>query len=607
MFGSSRKEKFFFYLIAGMLLLFIGRLYQLQFASGGEYGKKSEENSIKKVVREPTRGAIYDREKRVLVDSRPSYTLTITPGEFNMKALPILAKMLGLDTNFVKERLGTGGTYSLFMPVKIKHDLDFRAISFIEENRAKLPGVDYQVESKRIYLAQARLSQLLGYVKEISDKQIAGLGGYYRPGDMIGHNGLEANYENKLRGNKGCEFLLVNSRGRLIGPLENGRNDLPPTDGWALYLSLDNELQAYAEQLLDGRKGAIVAIDPDNGELLAMVSKPDYDLSYFSGTTPRRIWNRLNADNDRPLFNRATLAKYPPGSTFKMVLALAALEEGVINEQSTLFCPGSFKYGDRVFVCHGAHGNVNVVHAIEVSCNVFFYQLMLRVGLDNWTKYGKLCGFGEKTGFDILEEGPGFLPSTAYFDSTYGKGKWPRGFLVSLAIGQGELGVTPLQMACYASALANMGAYNQPHAVRYTHNNFTGQNDTVPQRTRFLPISKTAFDRVRTGMSLVVNGAGGTGRAAQVRDIQVAGKTGTAQNPHGDSHSWFIAFAPYDQPKIAIAVMVENAGAGGSVAAPIAAAVIEKYLHGDVTQFAGLIAAKQGQGTKAPEKGATLD
>jgi len=602
MFGSNRKKQFFSALIVGMFLLFIGRLYQLQFISGEEYRKKSEENSIKKIVREPTRGAMYDRNLKVVVDSRPSYTLTITPGEFNMRTLPFLAKMLDLDTNFVKERLSTGKTYSLFMPVKIKHDLDFRAVSFIEENQIKLPGVDYQVESKRCYLTEARMSHLLGYVKEVSEKQIAALGGYYRPGDLIGHIGLEANYESILRGEKGYEFLLVNSRGKVISALNNGRSDLAPVDGWELYLSLDSDLQAYAEKLLEGKNGAIVALDPNNGELLAMVSKPDYDLSYFSGSTPANVWNRLNTDEGRPLFNRATLSKYPPGSTFKMVLASAALQEGIIDEYRTLYCPGSFTFGDRVFQCHGAHGAVNVMRAIEVSCNVFFYQLMLKVGLENWTKYGKLYGFGEKTGFDILEESPGLLPSEEYFDRVYGKHKWTKGFLVSLAIGQGELGVTPLQMVCYTMALANYGEYHQPHTVRYMHNSFTGQNDTVRYKTRHLPISREVFDKVRTGMYLVVNGTGGTGRSAQLRDVQVAGKTGTAQNPHGESHSWFIAFAPYTHPKIAIAVLVENAGAGGSVAAPIAAAVIEKYLHGDARQYAYLLAARQTQSKEINRK-----
>jgi penicillin-binding protein 2 len=605
MFGSKSKKLLLSVLITGMFLLFIGRLCQLQLVGGEEYGKRSEENSIKKIIKDPVRGAMYDRNRNVVVDSRPSYTLTITPSEFQMGTLPLLAKMLDLDTNFVKERLSTSKAYSLFMPVKIKHDLDFRAVSLIEENRMKLPGVDYQVESKRYYPMTAHISHLLGYVREVSEKQISEWGEYYRPGDLIGYNGLEADYERVLRGEKGYEFLLVNSRGKVVSTLNNGQSDVAPVDGWQLYLSLDSDLQAYAEQLLQGKIGAIVAIDPNNGELLAMVSKPDYALPYFSGSIPANVWNKLNTDERAPLFNRATLTRYPPGSTFKMVLASAALAEGIIDEHWTVQCAGSFQFGDKTFRCHGPHGAVNVAHAIEVSCNVFFYNLMLKVGLEKWAKYGKLFGFGEKTGFDILEESPGLLPSEEYFDRVYGKHKWTKGFLISLAIGQGEVGVTPLQMACYTMALANHGAYHQPHTVRYMHNSYTGQNDTVRYQTRMLPISKEAFDNIRKGMYLVVNGPGGTGTMAQVHDIQVAGKTGTAQNPHGDSHSWFIAFAPYDHPKIAIAVLVENAGAGGSVAAPIAAALIEKYLYGNVTQYEHLLAAKHSQnreiGAKEPK------
>jgi penicillin-binding protein 2 len=337
--------------------------------------------------------------------------------------------------------------------------------------------------------------------------------------------------------------------------------------------------------LLSDKRGAVVAIDPRNGGIIALVSKPDYDLSLLSGTTPTDVWRALNDDEGIPLYNRATLTRYPPGSTFKMLLALTALDKKIIDDKWTVTCAGSYRYGNKVFKCEHVHGRVNVVDAIHKSCNVFFYQLMLKVGIDEWSTMGKRFGFGSQTKVDITEENSGLMPDRNYYDRIHGKGKWTMGYLISLGIGQGEVGVTPLQMANYAAILANKGKYFQPHAVNTIVDKQTKKIQQAVVEKRQIDLSENAWSLVREGMRRAVMELGGTGRAAKVPGIEVAGKTGTAQNPHGKSHAWFMGFAPYDDPKIAICVMVENVGYGGAFAAPIAGMCMEEYLYGEILRY----------------------
>ena len=572
-------RRYLYYSILGIIfLVFTARLYQLQLIYRDEFGRKSEENSIRAITREPVRGYVYDRNGILLVDNRPSYTVTITPSEFDTSMTSFLAAILGVTPDFIRDRVAKGILYSRFVPAKIKRDLDFATLAGIEEYRYELPGVDYQIESKRFYPTAARASHLLGYTKEISDRQLSELGGRYRQGDVIGSAGLEASYESFVRGQKGYEFITVDARGKTVGSFEGGKRDIQPKEGYDLYLTLDGRVQAVAESLLASRRGAVVAIDPKDGGIIALASKPDYDLSIFSGVTPPVVWNEMNSDTTHPLFNRATMTKYPPGSTFKMVLAAAALDEGVVDTTWTVTCRGQFRYGNKIFKDLHVHGRVNILDALKVSCNVFFYQLMLKTGLENWTNYGADFGFGRPTGIDIPEETSGILPSSDYLDKLYGKGKWTEGYLVSLGIGQGELGVSPLQMGCYAMVLANKGIYHQPHAVDSLFNKRLNRMERIGHSERRLKVSETTWDLIRGAMQNVVNAEGGTGRAARIPGIPTAGKTGTAQNPHGEDHAWFVGFAPFDEPRIAVAVLIENIGFGGSYAAPMARLVMQTYL-----------------------------
>ena len=579
-FGSTKRKNILLTLVTLGFVIILGRLYQLQYVYRDEYGKKSEENSIRTIVKVPVRGYVYDRKGTLLVDNRPSYIVMLTPIDFDAKNISLLASILQMDEEAIKEKVKKGRQYSMFNPVRIKRDIDFATLSTLEENKSLLPGVAVEIESKRYYGTPAHASHMLGYAKEISDLQLEKLGEYYQQGDVVGSAGLEAKYEKYLRGEKGYEFISQNSKGQVIGNFNNGKYDIPPKDGLDLHLAIDTDVQALAESLLTGHRGAVVAIDPENGGVIALASEPDYDLTDFSGVTPPDVWKKLNDDEDKPLFNRATLTRYPPGSTFKMILAIAALENHVIDENWRVQCHGFFVYGRKVFKDEHVHGSTNIVEAIQRSCNVFFYQLMLKVGLDPWNEYAREFGFGQPTKIDILEENSGLVPSTEYYNRVYGKGKWTQGYLVSLGIGQGEIGVTPLQMASYASMLANKGHYFQPHIVQTIYDKWTNTTDTVSVEHHNINVSERTWQLVREGMRRVVMEPGGTGGSARIPGVVVAGKTGTAENPHGKAHSWFIGFAPFDHPKIAICVLMENVGYGGSFAAPIAGRCMEKYLSG---------------------------
>lgn len=579
------KRRVLYTAIALLSFFYFVRLYQLQLIYADDYGKKSEENSIRTIPKDPIRGYMYDRQGRIVVDNRPAFTVTIMPFEFDKKNIDLLASILEVEPSFIQERLRKGESYNRFVPAKIKRDIDFRVLSALEEYRDRLPGVDYQIESKRYYVTPAHASHILGYTKEISENQLKTLGEGYTQGDVAGATGLEAQYEGALRGQKGAEFSTVNVHGQVVGRFDNGKHDIASVEGDDLLLTMDFSLQAFAESLFADKRGALVAVDPQDGGILAMVSKPDYDLSLFSGVTPADVWRSLNTDESRPLFNRATLTRYPPGSTFKMILAAAALENNIVSPSWRITCGGSFRLGNKVFKDVHVHGSVDMTDAIKRSCNVYFYQLMLKVGLDPWSHYASEFGFGKPTRVDIYEENPGLLPTTEWMNKRYGVNGWTRGFLPSLGIGQGELGVTPLQMAMYAAALGNKGHYNQPHSVRAVVRKATGDTVVLGYDHREIQLSENTWKVIRAGMRGVVEEPGGTGSLARVKGIESGGKTGTAQNPHGKDHAWYIGFAPFDHPAIAVAVMVENVGFGGSFAAPIAGMCIEHYLYGRLIRF----------------------
>jgi penicillin-binding protein 2 len=576
-FGSELRRKIFFVLIAATLGGLGLRLAYMQFIRGSFYGARSEAQGIKRMVREPVRGAMYDRNGVLIVGNQPGFSVIITPREITKDAISKLAQILEIDTTYITERLAPVKDH--FQPVKIWRDATPEIVGKIEEWHDRLPGVTYAYESKRMYMTGARLSHLLGYTKEITTKQLdRDTTHYYTPGDGIGVTGIEGSYEDSLRGVKGYEFVAVNAYGQRVSRVNEGRNDIDAQDGYALTLGLDANLQEYAEQLMKGKRGSVVAIDPANGDILAYLSVPDFDLNDFSGRTPASIYRAMLDDPAKPMFNRAGQTRYPPGSTFKICEAAGALDDGVVDKNWSIVCNGAFQFGDHVFHCDAVHGRVDAQRAISASCDVYFYQLILKMGLETWRKWALTFGFGQKTGIDIGDEGSGLLPTDEYFTRAYKTKNWPKGVLVSLGIGQGDMGVTPLQMAAYVGALGT-GTWVQPHAVHSVFNRNTKQNEIVQAKRRDIVLKDSTWAVIRRGMFDVVNTPGGTAYASKIADVTMCGKTGTAQNA-GRDHSWFIAYAPADHPKIAICVLGENAGWGASVAAPIARDLVEFYLTG---------------------------
>ncbi len=557
------------------IVLFIGFM-RLQVNKKNLYMQKSINNSIRKIDLYPVRGLIRDRNGKILVDNRPSFAVAVIPKVVSDTTIQVLASHFSMDANEIRKKIHR--EYG-FRPVIIARDIPQTELIYLEENKLELPGVVNVVESKRFYGKDIRSPHILGTIGEVTPEEHK-----KHPeltiGDLTGKSGLEKQYDSELRGVKGVRYLRVDASGKELGLYDANRN-VPPVHGSDLFLELDYNLQEFADSLFGDKRGALVAIDVRSGGILTMVSKPDYDPSLLSGKIDPKIWNKLLNDPSHPLYSRAIQSTYPPGSTYKIVAAIAALQEKIITPQWKAFCPGYFKLGRRTIHCWNTagHGQVDLEGAIKGSCNVYFYQLGLKIGLDIWNKYSLLLGFGRRTDIDVPNESKGLVPSKAYFDRIYGKNGWTRGNLANLAIGQGELLTTPLQIAQFVMILANKGVYHSPHLVSHIHQYQPKKDTAFPANTKYINgISNDVYNFVREGMHQVVNG--GTGWRAKVPHIDMAGKTGTAQNPHGEPHAWFMGFAPYKLPEIAIAVLVENGGSGGGVAAPIARKFLEKYFYG---------------------------
>jgi len=560
-----------------------GRLFYLQVWNYQQLGSVPTANSIRRVWIVPPRGRMIDRTGSIIVDNQPLYTVKVIPSEFRPNKTGYLARLLQIPESDVIAKINKGKAFNRFAAATVCRNLDAINIARLSENLWKLPGVLIETDNKRLYLDSLYGTHLFGYIRLIPKKKLEELAEQgYAHDDKIGFSGLEKQYEERLRGQKGARFEMITPRGKYAGKYDSGNSDLQAVKGDDLYLSIDGGLQQLAEKLLrqTGHSGAVVAMDPATGGVLAIVSAPDYDLDIFNGATDRKGWQAIATSPQKPLFNRTVQAVYPPGSVYKMLLAMAALEEKSIDPLQRIVDSGVFIFGGRRFLSNEGkgHGVVDMREAIAVSSNVYFYKLIFNVGFANWTKYGDMFGFGKKTGIDLPGERSGLLPSAEYYDKRYGKNRWTKGYLVSLGIGQGELGTTPVQLAAYAAAIANKGTLHQPHIVNGYRDTGTGKYIPMSYNHQQLPIAPETFALIHDGMIGVVQR--GTGTLANVPGVTVAGKTGTAQNPHGKDHAWFIAFAPVENPKIALAVLVENAGFGGAISAPIARELIKYYIQG---------------------------
>jgi penicillin-binding protein 2 len=576
-----------FILFWGIVFLFFflfGNLIFLQIAKGKYYYRLSENNRIRIIPKRAPRGKILDRKDRILVNNIPTYTVSALPFEFEPKPEIVtrIESLLGITKDDIDRAVKRGGL-SPYAPIPLKRNVDFATISFMQEHLLDYPGVIYEVEPQRDYPWHSHAAHALGYTGEISVPELRAL--YekgYKAGDFVGKMGIEKSYDEFLRGKSGADYVEVRVSGEIVGPVE-GKQNLPPTPGADVVTTIDLGLQAYAETLMANvPAGTFIVMDPRNGEILAMVNRPSFDLDLFTGTISDSIWQLLNNPFFHPLLNRATQGTYPPASIYKLVTGLGAVDEGFVNARTHLEpCYGSLWYGDRWFNCwiRKGHGDINFVQAISQSCDVYFYQLALRLGLDKWSELSLKSGFGAITGIDIKPEAAGFVPSREYYNERYGGRRgWGAGVLLNLCIGQGEILVTPIQLARYICAIANGGTLYRPKLVREIRPSMDRPMIVETKAVGKIPASAEAIRIVKLGMIAAVNEPYSTGSGAYVPGITVAGKTGTAQNPHGDDHAWFTCFAPAENPRIVILILIEGGGSGGAWA-PLASKFISYYFN----------------------------
>jgi penicillin-binding protein 2 len=582
----NRKYVIMALIVLGALGLLV-RLFIIQVAKN-TYRLSADNNVLRYITQYPARGLVYDRNGKLIVINQAAYDLMVIPSQVTKIDTMSFCDLLGISTDMFRKQMRTAINYSRRAPSVFLKQVSNETYARFQEKMFQYPGFYPQPRTLRKYTKPVA-AHILGYVSEV-DEGVIKRNPYYKPGDYIGKSGIEEAYEKDLRGRRGVKIFLVDVFSRIKGSYADGKMDTVAIQGSDIVSGIDLDLQEYGEILMKNKRGSIVAIEPKTGEVLALVSAPDYDPSLLVGRVRSENFAKLQSDSvSEPLFNRALMASYPPGSTFKPVNGLIGLQEGVITPQTLFECHRGYLF----VACHVHPSPLNIVGAIGNSCNAYFCQTYRRV-LENpafnsvadayvkWKYYLNEFGFGNKLGTDFVNELSGFIPSPEYFDKYYGKNRWKALTVISMGIGQGEVGTTPLQMANMTAAIANRGYFYTPHVVKsigtdhYIDKRFTTKHN--------IDIDTANFEQIVLGMEEAVKS--GTAAEVKLKDIIICGKTGTAQNPHGANHSVFIAFAPKDNPKIAIAVYVENAGFGATYAAPIASLMIEKYLKGEISNKA---------------------
>ena len=576
-------RQFILYLLFGFVgLVFLIKLFSLQVLDDS-YQIAAEQNALRKIVVHPHRGLIYDRKGELLVYNEPIYDLMVIPGEVEMSDTLKFCRLVGISKeDFIAriKKIGKAPSGEVFIPQLSKIDY-----ARIQGALIDYPGFFVSPRTMRIYPHQS-LANTLGYIAEISPEQLKkDTTNYYTQGDYIGQSGVEASYEAYLRGNKGERNVVRDRFNRIVGAYREGSMDKASASGEDLVSSIDLELQALAEKLMENKVGAIVAIEPATGEILAVVSAPSYNPNLLTGPGLSKNFVSLSRDDYKPLFNRSTMSRYPPGSTFKTLQALVALQEGVIQPETRFPC------AQNLVKCHGHPSPADVKMSVQYSCNPFYYSVFRRFVYKDGDSFDSLAfnyeiwrerisrfGFGRRLGVDIANEGNGSIPPIGFFNKAYGLGNWNYSNIYSLSIGQGEIGVTPMQMANLAAIIANRGHYYIPHLIKSIGK--SGKPLPKYQERHEVGVDRRYFDVIVEGMEGAFR-AGTVGFAAQMpynKDIVICAKTGTVQNSQGEDHATFIAFAPKENPKIALTVYIENAGFGGVWAATVASLMIEQYL-----------------------------
>lgn len=583
------------YIISGLfgliILIFIIRLFYLQIID--QSSKLSASNNVLRyVTKYPARGLVFDRNGKLLVYNEAAYDLMIIPNQLSKFDTLELSKLLNLSKTQIVERLKKAKKYSYYKASVFEKQLSAKTYAPLQEKLYKYKGFFAQTRTLRRY-PEKIAANLLGYVSEVTDR-ITKTENYYKSGDYIGDEGIEKSYEQVLRGKKGMEILLVDVHNRIKGKYKKGKYDTVAVHGGNIGLTIDADLQKYGEKLMQNKMGSIVALDPNNGEILALVSSPSYSSESLVGRVRTENYKKLLQDTLFPLFNRPIMARYPPGSTFKVVNALIGLQEKIIQPSTQFHCLPGYAAGNFYMGCHRHISHPDLIQSIQHSCNAYYANLYRKIldhpkykNIDSaftvWRDYLVSFGFGQTLGIDLPNEKQGYLPTIDRYNRIYGEGRVRSLNIVSMSIGQGELLMTPLQMANMAAIIGNKGFYYKPHIINSLPPEFYHLKKEFLEK-KYTKIDSLYFEPIIEGMFLAVNGKdGGTARIAAIRDMEVCGKTGTAENP-GKDHSIFIAFAPKKNPKIALAVYVENGGFGATWAAPIASLMIEKYLKKDISR-----------------------
>ncbi|HUO77607.1 MAG TPA: penicillin-binding protein 2 [Thermodesulfovibrionales bacterium] len=578
--NSSEKVLISAYLIIALFFILTIRIWQLQILQGSEYRKLSEENRLRIVRVAAPRGIIFDRNGIPLVKNTPYYFVSISPQNLDGLDISALAELLKMDKDVLSEKVKNRPQQNLYEPIRLKEGLSTKEIALIEARRSDFPSLAVDVDVSRDYLFGSTGAHLIGYLGKPNEFQYSSPDFRDVPSNaFIGQWGVEKLYDRQLRGTSGERIIEMDALGRELRLIK----EKSPVRGDDVKLAMDIKLQKEAEESFGEKTGALVAMKPDTGEILAMVSKPSFDPNLFARGIKYRQWEELNQNKKLPLLNRSLQSQYPPGSTFKIITAIAAIEEGAIDVNTKVTCTGEIVYGKWHFGCwqkHG-HGTLSLHRALVESCDVYFYDLGKRLGIDKIASYARMFGLGKETGLRIAKERSGMVPDTKWKQEKR-KQPWYLGETFNASIGQGYVATTPFQMAQMMSIVANGGYIYSPSLL---------MADNKPAPLTKLNIRQETFDEVKKALSGVVNENGGTGWAAKSSMVNICGKTGTAQvvGMKRDSkylpemfrdHAWFVAFAPYEAPEIALSVMMEHGGHGGAAAAPIAKRAIEVYMKG---------------------------
>ena len=581
------RRLFFYFLFGVSILILLLRLVNIQIIDSS-YKLSANNNVIKAVKLYPERGYIYDRNGTLLVSNQRAFDLMVIPRQVKKMDTLTFCRIIDIEKDYFDNQLKKATRYSRNRSSIFIKEISKQTASKIQEQLYQFSGFYLQERTMREY-PEKSAAHLLGYVSQVPD-YILKKNDYYKKNDNYGMTGVENSYEKELRGTQGVKYVIRDVWNAPKGSFENGKYDSIAVNGKDLELTIDNELQKYAEQLMQNKKGSIVAIEPGSGEILALVSSPYYDPNLLIGRSRSPNFNRMYKDANKPLFDRSLLAEYPPGSTFKLLNALIGLQEDVIYSGTRFSCDMGWRFSPKLKIgCHAHDSPLNLTESIAQSCNAYYCNTFRRIiekynnaekGYDNWRNHILSFGLGNFLNNDLYTGRKGRVPSVDFYNSQYGKKKWKAPTVISLAIGQDALVVSPIQMANMCAAIANRGYYFTPHVVRKIGGKaLTDSTYTVAKQTS---IDEKHFKTIIHGMEKVYTGKYGTAKTAQVKNIEICGKTGTAENPHGEDHSIFIAFAPKDKPQIAIAVYIENGGWGSTWAAPIASLIIEKYLTGQV-------------------------